>query len=150
MHYRGADDGISVQMHMDDVKLYPTERHAREILAASFWMATAQHTTEWEAVVREFCRDLAKGQPDTEPAEAGTNAQQQPAEPTAVTTDQAQMLSDMTASSDTSDDDEDDGEKGDESAGLKGRDALQLINAINGAAIVDEEVEEEQEQEEFT
>ena len=49
------------------------------------------------------------------------------------------------ASSDTSDGDEDDGEEGDESTGLGGHDALQLIDAINGATVVDEEEEEEEE-----
>ena len=59
----------------------------------------------------------------------------------AVTTDQAQTLSGLMASSDTSDGDEDDGEEGDESTGLGGHDALQLIDAINGATVVDEEEE---------
>ena len=70
-----------------------------------------------------------KGQTDTEPAAAGADALHQHAEHTAVTTGEAQKLAEMMASSDIDDDSADDGE-GEESTGVGGVDAFELIHTI--------------------
>ena len=58
---------------MDDVKLYPSEQHARQVLASAFRFAVAQANPEWEAVVAEWSRGLVKPEAD-QAAAAATGA----------------------------------------------------------------------------
>ena len=55
----GGTGVIKVMMRMDDVENYPSEQHAKELLEAAFRFAVAKEIPEWEAVVKQFCRNQA-------------------------------------------------------------------------------------------
>ena len=96
---------IKVSMRMDDVHRYPSKQHAKELMAAAFRFAVAKETPEWEAVVKEFCRNLAKREGD--PAEAAATG----------------AIADVTA------DDEDMSDE-DEDVAVGGHEALEVLKQI--------------------
>ena len=94
---------------MDDVDWYPSKQHTKELMEAAFRFAVDKEIPEWEAVVKEFCRNLGTREGGPAAAAAATGAI-------------ADVTADVPGDEDMSDEDED--------IAVGGHEALEVLKQI--------------------